>query len=171
MALIDPSILPKSTTAFDVRAEKKIRVAINGFGRIGRNFLRCWEGRSNSLLDVVAINDSGGVKQASHLLKYDSTLGKFNADVKIVDDSTLAVNGKNIKIVSARDPLKLPWKEMNIDLVIEGTGVFLDTPGAGKHIEVRGWDLKGPFIRIGWAWRAGVGPCGGGGAARSAGRM
>jgi hypothetical protein len=121
----------------DVRAEKKVRVAINGFGRIGRNFLRCWEGRSNSLLDVVAINDSGGVKQASHLLKYDSTLGKFDADVKIVDDSTLAVNGKNIKVVSSRDPTQLPWKEMNIDLVIEGTGVFLDTPGAGKHLQVR----------------------------------
>jgi glyceraldehyde-3-phosphate dehydrogenase (NADP+) (phosphorylating) len=118
-----------------VRAEKKVRVAINGFGRIGRNFLRCWEGRSNSLLDVVAINDSGGVKQASHLLKYDSTLGKFDAEVKIVDDSTLSVNGKNIKVVSSRDPTQLPWKEMNIDLVIEGTGVFLDTPGAGKHLQ------------------------------------
>lgn len=119
----------------DVRAEKKVRVAINGFGRIGRNFLRCWEGRSNSLLDVVAINDSGGVKQASHLLKYDSTLGKFDAEVKIVDDSTLSVNGKNIKVVSSRDPTQLPWKDMNIDLVIEGTGVFLDTPGAGKHLQ------------------------------------
>ncbi|GBF91616.1 glyceraldehyde-3-phosphate dehydrogenase [Raphidocelis subcapitata] len=119
----------------DVRAEKKIRVAINGFGRIGRNFLRCWEGRTNSLLDVVAINDSGGVKQASHLLKYDSTLGKFGAEVKVIDDGTLSVNGKHIKVVSSRDPTQLPWKEMNIDLVIEGTGVFLDTPGAGKHIQ------------------------------------
>jgi len=62
-----------------------MKVAINGFGRIGRNFLRCLIGRENSLLEVVAINDSGGVKQASHLLKYDSTLGVFNADVKIVD--------------------------------------------------------------------------------------
>ncbi|KIY96104.1 hypothetical protein MNEG_11860 [Monoraphidium neglectum] len=126
-----------SQKVVDVRAEKKIRVAINGFGRIGRNFLRCWEGRSDSLLDVVAINDSGGVKQASHLLKYDSTLGKFNAEVKVVDDSTLQVNGKNIKVVSSRDPTQLPWKELEIDLVIEGTGVFLDTPGAGKHIQVR----------------------------------
>jgi glyceraldehyde-3-phosphate dehydrogenase (NADP+) (phosphorylating) len=118
-----------------ISCEKKLRVAINGFGRIGRNFLRCWEGRSNSLLDVVAINDSGGVKQASHLLKYDSTLGKFDADVKVVDDSTISVNGKNIKVVSSRDPLALPWKEMEIDLVIEGTGVFIDSKGAGKHIE------------------------------------
>ncbi|PNW88018.1 hypothetical protein CHLRE_01g010900v5 [Chlamydomonas reinhardtii] len=119
----------------DVRAEKKIRVAINGFGRIGRNFLRCWHGRQNTLLDVVAINDSGGVKQASHLLKYDSTLGTFAADVKIVDDSHISVDGKQIKIVSSRDPLQLPWKEMNIDLVIEGTGVFIDKVGAGKHIQ------------------------------------
>lgn len=113
-----------------------MQVAINGFGRIGRNFLRCWHGRKNSLLDVVAINDSGGVKQASHLLKYDSTLGTFNADVKVVDDKTISVDGKNIVIVSSRDPLSLPWADMNIDLVIEGTGVFIDRAGAGKHITV-----------------------------------
>ncbi|XP_054795971.1 glyceraldehyde-3-phosphate dehydrogenase GAPA1, chloroplastic-like [Prosopis cineraria] len=63
-------------------AEAKLKVAINGFGRIGRNFLRCWHGRKDSPLDVIAINDTGGVKQASHLLKYDSTLGIFEADVK-----------------------------------------------------------------------------------------
>jgi glyceraldehyde-3-phosphate dehydrogenase (NADP+) (phosphorylating) len=124
-----------SARVVSVKAEKKIKVAINGFGRIGRNFLRCWEGRTNSLLEVVAINDSGGVKQAAHLLKYDSTLGTFAAEVKVVDDNTLSVNGKLIKIVSSRDPLKLPWGAMGVDLVIEGTGVFIDTPGAGKHIE------------------------------------
>jgi glyceraldehyde-3-phosphate dehydrogenase (NADP+) (phosphorylating) len=122
----------------EVVAQKKIKVAINGFGRIGRNFLRCWEGRKDSLLDVVAINDSGGVKQASHLLKYDSILGTFDADVKVVDDNTISVNGKKIAIVSSRDPLSLPWKAMGIDLVIEGTGVFIDVKGAGKHIEVKG---------------------------------
>ncbi len=74
--------------------------------------------------------------QASHLLKYDSTLGTFNANVKIVDDNTLSVDGKNIRIVSSRDPLQLPWKEMGIDIVIEGTGVFVDSKGAGKHLEV-----------------------------------
>jgi glyceraldehyde-3-phosphate dehydrogenase (NADP+) (phosphorylating) len=116
-------------------SQQKLKVAINGFGRIGRNFLRCWNGRESSLLDVVAINDSGGVKQASHLLKYDSTLGTFNAQVKIVDDNTLSVDGKNIRIVSSRDPLQLPWKEMGIDIVIEGTGVFVDRKGAGKHLE------------------------------------
>jgi glyceraldehyde-3-phosphate dehydrogenase (NADP+) (phosphorylating) len=125
----------RAVPAGTIRAEKKVRVAINGFGRIGRNFLRCLEGRTDSLLEVIAINDSGGVKQASHLLKYDSTLGKFDAEVKIVDDSHISVNGKSIKVVSSRDPTKLPWGEMDIDLVIEGTGVFIDTPGASKHIQ------------------------------------
>jgi glyceraldehyde-3-phosphate dehydrogenase (NADP+) (phosphorylating) len=115
-------------------SQKKLKVAINGFGRIGRNFLRCWNGRKETLLDVVAINDSGGVKQAAHLLKYDSTLGTFDATVKIVDDNTLSVDGKLIQIVSSRDPLALPWKDLGIDLVIEGTGVFVDSKGAGKHI-------------------------------------
>lgn len=123
---------PAKTT---ITCEKKLKVAINGFGRIGRNFLRCWEGRSNSLLDVVAINDSGGVKQATHLLKYDSTLGTFGAEVKTIDSSTISVNGKPIKVVSSRDPTVLPWGELGIDLVIEGTGVFIDTAGAGKHIQ------------------------------------
>merc|ERR1719359_70118 len=91
---------------------KKLKVAINGFGRIGRNFVRCWEGRANTDLDVVCINDSGGVKQASHLLKYDSMLGTFDADIQIVDDTHISVNGKSITIVSNRDPLQLPWKEM-----------------------------------------------------------
>eukprot|EP00192_Tetraselmis_astigmatica_P012287 CAMPEP_0117661226 /NCGR_PEP_ID=MMETSP0804-20121206/7426_1 /TAXON_ID=1074897 /ORGANISM="Tetraselmis astigmatica, Strain CCMP880" /LENGTH=388 /DNA_ID=CAMNT_0005468083 /DNA_START=39 /DNA_END=1205 /DNA_ORIENTATION=+ len=118
-----------------VVTEATMKVAINGFGRIGRNFLRCWHGRKETLLDVVAINDSGGVKQASHLLKYDSTLGVFGADVQIVDDSTISVDGKNITVVSNRDPTQLPWAEMGIDIVIEGTGVFLTKEGAGKHIE------------------------------------
>jgi len=126
------------TKAVGVRSQtesaKKLRVAINGFGRIGRNFLRCWHGRANSNLEVVVVNDSGGVKQASHLLKYDSILGTFDADVVAVDDKTFSVDGKKIAVVSARDPLQLPWKDMNIDLVIEGTGVFIDSEGAGKHI-------------------------------------
>jgi glyceraldehyde-3-phosphate dehydrogenase (NADP+) (phosphorylating) len=126
---------PVRTHAVSVRAEKKVKVAINGFGRIGRNFLRCLEGRKDSLLEVVAINDSGGVKQASHLLKYDSTLGKFDADVKIVDDKHISVNGKKIIVVSSRDPTQLPWGELDVDLVIEGTGVFIDTPGASKHLQ------------------------------------
>ncbi|CAN1244004.1 Glyceraldehyde-3-phosphate dehydrogenase A, chloroplastic [Linum perenne] len=97
--------------------EAKLKVAINGFGRIGRNFLRCWHGRKDSPLELIAINDTGGVKQASHLLKYDSTLGIFDADVKPVGDDGISVDGNVIKVVSSRNPLDLPWKE-----------------GAGKHI-------------------------------------
>ncbi|KAH1047886.1 hypothetical protein J1N35_038670 [Gossypium stocksii] len=116
-------------------AEAKLKVAINGFGRIGRNFLRCWHGRKDSPLDVIAINDTGGVKQASHLLKYDSTLGIFDADVKPVGTDGISVDGKVIKVVSDRNPSNLPWGDLGIDLVIEGTGVFVDREGAGKHIQ------------------------------------
>ena len=127
----------KATGAKTVAAMqgKMCKVAINGFGRIGRNFLRCWHGREKSMLDVVAINDSGGVKQASHLVKYDSVLGTFEADVQIVDDTHISIDGKKIEVVSNRDPLQLPWKALGVDIVIEGTGVFIDTPGASKHLE------------------------------------
>ena len=121
-------------------SEKTIKVGINGFGRIGRNFLRCWHGRENSNLEVVALNDSGGVKQASHLLKYDTILGTFPADVKQVDDEHISVDGKSIRVVSNRDPTKLPWGELGVDLVIEGTGVFVNRSGASKHLEVNDMD-------------------------------
>ena len=102
----------------------------------GRNFVRCWMSRGEDTpLEVVCVNQSGGAKPAAHLLKYDSILGTFDADVKVVDDETISVNGKNIAVVSDRDPLNLPWEAMGIDIVIEGTGVFLDGPGAGKHIQ------------------------------------
>ncbi|XP_044474719.1 glyceraldehyde-3-phosphate dehydrogenase B, chloroplastic isoform X1 [Mangifera indica] len=135
--VVAAQLTPKTAVATPVRGETvaKLKVAINGFGRIGRNFLRCWHGRKDSPLDVVVVNDSGGVKNASHLLKYDSLLGTFKADVKIVDNDTISVDGKPIKVVSNRDPLKLPWAEFGIDIVIEGTGVFVDGPGAGKHIQ------------------------------------
>ncbi|CAL4928838.1 unnamed protein product [Urochloa decumbens] len=135
--VLGAQLVAKATGENAVRApaEAKLKVAINGFGRIGRNFLRCWHGREDSPLDVVVINDSGGVRNASHLLKYDSMLGTFKADVKIVDDTTISVDGKPITVVSSRDPLKLPWADLGIDIVIEGTGVFVDGPGAGKHIQ------------------------------------
>ncbi|RZR90127.1 hypothetical protein BHM03_00017965 [Ensete ventricosum] len=115
------NLLRVTASAVPVRGETvaKLKVAINGFGRIGRNFLRCWHGRKDSPLEVVVVNDSGGVKNASHLLKYDSMLGTFKADVKAVDNETISVDGKPIKVVSNRDPLKLPWAELGIDIVIE----------------------------------------------------
>lgn len=130
-------VVAKAGNSGAVRGETvaKLKVAINGFGRIGRNFLRCWHGRKESPLEVVVVNDSGGVKNASHLLKYDSMLGTFKADVKVIDKETISVDGKPILVVSSRDPLKLPWAELGIDIVIEGTGVFVDGPGAGKHIQ------------------------------------
>ncbi|RQW19289.1 type I glyceraldehyde-3-phosphate dehydrogenase [Rhodobacteraceae bacterium CH30] len=135
--VVSAQFTPKAAVSGTVKVETvaKLKVAINGFGRIGRNFLRCWHGRENSPLEVVVVNDSGGVKNASHLLKYDSMLGTFKADVKIVDNETISVDGKPIKVVSSRDPLKLPWAELGIDIVIEGTGVFVDGPGAGKHLQ------------------------------------
>ena len=111
-----------------------VRVAINGFGRIGRNFLRCWVGRKNSNIEVVGINDTSTPENNSILLKYDSMLGTFDADVK-ADTNSLIVNGKTIKCVSDRNPLNLPWKEWDIDLVIESTGVFRDQKGAGMHLQ------------------------------------
>ncbi len=110
-----------------------IRVAINGFGRIGRNFLRCWLGRENSQLEVVGINDTSDPKTNAHLLKYDSMLGKLDADIQS-DGNSLIVNGKTIKCVSDRNPLNLPWTEWGIDLVIESTGVFVTEEGASKHL-------------------------------------
>ena len=118
-------------------SEQKIKVGINGFGRIGRNFLRCHHLRGeNTNLEIVAVNDSGGVKQASHLLKYDTILGTFEADVKTIDDEHISVDGKQIRVVSNRDPTKLPWGEMGVDLIIEGTGVFVNRAGASKHLQV-----------------------------------
>ncbi len=110
-----------------------IRVAINGFGRIGRNFMRCWIGRENSQLEVVGINDTSDPNTNAHLLKYDSMLGKFNAEVS-ADENSLIVNGKTIKCVSDRNPLNLPWDAWGVDLVIESTGVFRTKDTASKHI-------------------------------------
>jgi glyceraldehyde-3-phosphate dehydrogenase (NAD(P)) len=111
-----------------------VRVAINGFGRIGRNFLRCLIGRENSNIEVVGINDTSDPETNSILLKYDSMLGICDADIK-ADTNSLIVNGKTIKCVSDRNPLNLPWKEWDIDIVIEATGVFRDSKGAGMHLE------------------------------------
>ena len=110
-----------------------MRVAINGFGRIGRNFMRCWAGRENSQIELVAINDTSDPKTNAHLLTYDTMLGKFKADVS-ADENTITVNGHVIKCTSDRNPENLPWKDWGIDLIIESTGVFISKEGASKHI-------------------------------------
>lgn len=109
-----------------------LRVAINGFGRIGRNFLRTSKGVTD--FEIVAINDLTDAPTLAHLLKYDSVHGIFNADVK-VKDSSLIVDGKEIKITAERSPENLPWKELGIDIVIESTGLFTDREKAAKHID------------------------------------
>ncbi|MEM8828073.1 MAG: type I glyceraldehyde-3-phosphate dehydrogenase [Cyanobacteria bacterium P01_G01_bin.19] len=112
-----------------------VRVAINGFGRIGRNFVRCLLTRgADTNLELVGINDTSDPKTNSHLLKYDTMLGTLDADIGY-DSNSLIVNGKTVKCVSDRNPLNLPWKEWDIDIVIESTGVFRDAPGAGKHLQ------------------------------------
>ncbi|OLP19381.1 type I glyceraldehyde-3-phosphate dehydrogenase [Leptolyngbya sp. 'hensonii'] len=110
-----------------------IRVAINGFGRIGRNFMRCWAERSTSGFEVVAINDTSDPRTNAHLLRYDTMLGKFKADIS-ADDNSITVNGRTAKCTSDRNPENLPWKEWDIDLVIESTGVFTSRDGAMKHL-------------------------------------
>ena len=113
-----------------------LRVAINGFGRIGRNFMRCWLSRgANTGIEVVGLNDTSDPITNAHLLTYDSMLGRIkDAEVSYTDDC-IVVNGRSIKCFSDRNPLNLPWKEWGVDLVIEATGVFVDQAGAGKHIQ------------------------------------
>ncbi|PZO49857.1 MAG: type I glyceraldehyde-3-phosphate dehydrogenase [Phormidesmis priestleyi] len=111
-----------------------VRVAINGFGRIGRNFLRCWLTRENSNLELVAVNNTSDPRINTHLLKYDSLLGTLDADISY-DADTMTVNGNVIKCYSDRNPSNLPWKDWGIDLVIESTGVFNSEEGASRHIE------------------------------------
>lgn len=108
------------------------KVAINGFGRIGRICFRNLV--QNDAVEIVAINDLTDVKTLAHLLKYDSVHGKFAVKIETTDDS-IVVNGKPVRVYSAKDPASLPWKELGIDVVIESTGIFTDKEGASKHIE------------------------------------
>ncbi|MEN8264474.1 MAG: type I glyceraldehyde-3-phosphate dehydrogenase [Nitrospirota bacterium] len=114
-----------------------LRVGINGFGRIGRNFLRTCLGQDG--LEIVAINDLTDAASLAHLLKYDSVMGIFDADVQ-VKGNNLVVNGKEIAISSTKDPAQLPWKDLNVDIALEATGHFIDRDGASKHITAgAGW--------------------------------
>lgn len=111
---------------------KKIKVAINGFGRIGRLTLKAVLEREN--VEVVAVNDLTDSATLAHLLKYDSVHGKFPADVK-ADGNDLVVNGQKIKVYKEKDPANLPWKDLNIDVAVEATGVFRTRDTVGKHLQ------------------------------------
>ena len=111
-----------------------IKVAINGYGRIGRNILRALyeAGRTNEIR-IVAINDLGDAATNAHLTRFDTAHGKFNADVK-VDGDHMVVNGDRIRVCAERDPSKLPWAELGVDVVYECTGLFTSKAKAGAHL-------------------------------------
>jgi glyceraldehyde 3-phosphate dehydrogenase len=113
-----------------------IRVGINGFGRIGRNFWRAVNSASDSDrgIEIVAANDLGDVATMAHLLKYDTIVGTLREPVKVSGD-TISVGDKSIKILAERDPAKLPWGDLGVDVVIESTGIFTSGPKAAAHIE------------------------------------
>jgi glyceraldehyde 3-phosphate dehydrogenase len=109
----------------------KVRVGINGFGRIGRNIMRAALGDAN--IDFVAVNDLTNAATLAHLLKYDSVLGNLHAKVDVSGDG-ISVDGDAFKVLSLRDPAQLPWKDLGVDVVFESTGLFTDRDSAAKHL-------------------------------------
>jgi glyceraldehyde 3-phosphate dehydrogenase len=109
-----------------------VKVGINGFGRIGRNIFRTCKGHPD--IQIVSINDITDAKTLAHLLKYDSTFGIYDGDVKAVGND-LVVDGATIRITAERDPAKLPWKEMGVSVVVESTGLFTKRSDAAKHLD------------------------------------
>ena len=111
-----------------------VKVAINGFGRIGRNAFKVAVEKYADKMEIVAINDLTDAKTLAHLLEFDSLFGRFEGTVEVKEDA-LVVNGKEVKIFAERDPANLPWKELGVEIVIESTGIFRSKETAGKHIE------------------------------------
>ena len=114
-------------------ATSTIRVGINGFGRIGRNFFRAVQA-SKAPIEIVAVNDLGSLKTMAHLLKYDSVLGILPNDIQAADDGIM-IDGKLLKVLQHRDPKDLPWKALGVDVVIESTGFFTDRDKAAAHLD------------------------------------
>jgi glyceraldehyde 3-phosphate dehydrogenase (phosphorylating) len=110
-----------------------VRVGINGFGRIGRNVLRAAVTSKPSALEFVGVNDITDTKTLAHLLKYDSVHGRFPGPVEVKGDALL-VNGREIRVTAIKEPEKLPWKELGVELVLESTGRFTDRDSAAKHL-------------------------------------
>ena len=112
-----------------------IKIGINGYGRIGRNILRAlYESGRTSEIKIVAVNDLGDAGTNAHLTRYDSVHGKFGGTVT-VEGNDMVVNGDRIRVLAERDPARLPWKELGVDVVLESTGLFTSKEKAGKHIE------------------------------------
>lgn len=109
-----------------------VKIAINGFGRIGRLVFR--EAMKQEEFEVVAVNDLTDAHQLAHLLKYDSIHGIYDAEVGSEDDAFI-VNGKRVQVISEPDPAKLPWGELDVDVVVEATGRFRSMEDVGKHVQ------------------------------------
>ncbi len=118
-----------------------IRVGINGFGRIGRNFFRAAK-KAGADIDFVAVNDLGSVDTMAHLLKYDSVLGRFDGEVQAGDDG-IKVDGDTLKVLAVRDPKELPWGDLGVDVVVESTGFFTDRDKAAAHL-----DAGAPYVIV-----------------------
>lgn len=112
----------------------KPKIAINGFGRIGRQIFRI-NLEKGSPLNIIAVNNIGDNATAAHLLKYDSSFGTLKAEVKCEDIDSINVDGKKIKYLQIKDPAQLPWKDLGVDIVIESTGLFTDKESASKHLQ------------------------------------
>ncbi|MEM7748063.1 MAG: type I glyceraldehyde-3-phosphate dehydrogenase [Pseudomonadota bacterium] len=112
-----------------------VRVGISGFGRIGRNILRAIAEEKRTDIEVVAVNDLGSAKDNAHLFKYDSVHGSFPGKVEVDGDQMDVGLGSPVRVLAERDPTKLPWKEMNVDIVMECTGIFTDKDKASMHLE------------------------------------
>jgi glyceraldehyde 3-phosphate dehydrogenase len=110
-----------------------VKIGVNGFGRIGRNFLRAARKRGADI-DIVAVNDLTDAKTLAHLLKYDSVHGRFEGEVRATD-SGLSIDGHDLRVTAERDPANLPWKELGAEIVVESTGLFTDREKAGVHLE------------------------------------
>lgn len=132
-----------------------MKVALSGFGRIGREVVRIMLEEQPEGLDLVAINLTGEIEGEMRLFQYDSLYGKFDGEIEI-GDGEVTINGKTIKIVSERDPEKLPWEELGVELVIDATGAFTDREGLSKHIKAGakkvlltapGSDMDATFVR------------------------
>src|SRR5436305_14125549 len=130
-----------------------IRVGINGFGRIGRQVVRAAKLQGRNDIDFVAVNDLTDTKTLAHLFKYDSVHRTYKGDVGVRDGS-IVIDGDEIKVLAEKDPARLPWKDLGVDIVLESTGRFTNAPDARKHIDGGAqkvnisWPAKGEDITI-----------------------